>query len=85
MEWVSARNSALTALFPGQEALIDAVKRRGYAVDHEALEYNFDFATGDLDRALPSGFHFVDPADASWTAASAFRDDSLIDASMASS
>ncbi len=48
-------------LYPGQSALIDAAKRRGYGLDREALEYEFDFATHDLNRPLPEGFHFVDP------------------------
>lgn len=48
-------------LFSGQKALIDAVGRRGYALDHEETEWVFDFSDGELDRPLPEGFHFVDP------------------------
>ncbi len=48
-------------LFPGQTALIDAAKRRGYALDHEEPEYCFDFATHDLNRPIPEGFHLIDP------------------------
>lgn len=48
-------------LFSGQRALIDAVRRRGFAPDHEETEWVFDFSAGVLDRPLPEGFHFVDP------------------------
>ena len=48
-------------LFPGQTALIRAVQRRGYTLNHEAVEYNFDFGAGRLNRPIPEGFHFVDP------------------------
>ena len=50
-------------LYPGQTALIDAARRRGYALDWEAVDYDFDFATHDLDRPIPEGFHRVDPLD----------------------
>ena len=48
-------------LFPGQTALIDAVRARGYAIEHEAVDYCFDFNAGRLDRPLPAGFSFVNP------------------------
>lgn len=47
-------------LFPGQTALIDAAKRRGYALDSEEPQYVFDFDAADLNRPLPDGFHFVE-------------------------
>lgn len=47
-------------LFPGQTALIEAVRARGYALADEDVEYDFDFASGTLDAALPEGFHFVE-------------------------
>lgn len=50
-------------LFPGQTALIDAVVRRGYALESEEPEYEFDFAAADLDRPIPEGFHLLDPLD----------------------
>ena len=48
-------------LFPGQTALIEAVKRRGYVVRHEEVDHAFDFETGALDYPLPEGFHVIDP------------------------
>ena len=48
-------------LFPGQTALVGAVKARGYAVGYEETDYCFDFSAADLNRPLPEGFHFVDP------------------------
>ncbi len=50
-------------LFPGQAALIDAARRRGYGFAYEELEYDFDFAAADLNRPIPRGFHLVDPLD----------------------
>lgn len=50
-------------LFAGQQALIDAAKRRGYVLDSEDVEYEFDFAARDLNRPIPEGFHRVDPMD----------------------
>lgn len=47
-------------LFPGQTALIEAVRARGYALAHDERDYEFDFATGTLDAPLPEGFHFVE-------------------------
>ena len=48
-------------LFPGQTALIEAVRRRGYVVVHEEVDHAFDFETGTLDYPLPKGFHMIDP------------------------
>ena len=48
-------------LLPGQTALIEAVKRRGYVVRHEEVDHAFDFETGVLDYPLPEGFHVIDP------------------------
>ena len=46
----------------GQKALIEAAEARGYkVVDREEYKV-FDFRTGQLSRPLPSGYHFVDPA-----------------------
>lgn len=47
--------------FPGQVALIDAVKRRGFALAHDERDWQFDFASGMLDYPLPEGFHFIEP------------------------
>ena len=49
------------ALFPGQKVLIEAVKRRGFALDREDVENVFDFSAGRLGRPLPEGFHLIDP------------------------
>ena len=48
-------------LFSGQTALIRAAQGRGYVLDHEAVDYAFDFGSGDLNRPVPAGFHLVDP------------------------
>ncbi len=48
-------------LYPGQTALIEAVKRRGYVIRHEEVDHAFDFETGALDYPLPEGFHVIDP------------------------
>lgn len=47
--------------FPGQTALIEAAKRRGYGLAHDERDFEFDFADGTLDHPLPDGFHFVEP------------------------
>ncbi len=48
-------------LFPGQTALIEAAKRRGYRIDYEHTDLALDFQKVVLDYKLPDGFHFVDP------------------------
>lgn len=48
-------------LFPGQTALIDAARARGYFFDHEEQDMMLDFDRGALDYPLPEGFHFVPP------------------------
>ena len=46
--------------FPGQTALIEAAKARGYALAHDERDFVYDFAAGALDYLLPEGFHFVE-------------------------
>ena len=46
-------------LFPGQTALITAVEKRGYFLDHTEDDWIMDFSRGALDYPLPPGFRFV--------------------------
>ena len=50
--------------FPGQSALIEAARARGYATAEDERDYQFDFETATLDTPLPEGFHFVEPTQA---------------------
>ncbi len=47
-------------LLSGQSALIEAAKKRGYAVAHEEPDRFFDLRKGTLEHPLPEGYHFVD-------------------------
>lgn len=48
-------------LFPGQTALIEKAKMRGYALDFINTDSVLDFRKTALSYPLPEGFHFVSP------------------------
>ena len=50
-------------LFPGQTALIEKAKTRGYVQDHTEENLILDFRKATLDYPLPEGFHFVEADD----------------------
>ncbi|MBR2602793.1 MAG: hypothetical protein IKE08_08915, partial [Clostridia bacterium] len=50
-------------LFNGQEYLKEAAAKRGFVLEEEYEDRQFDFRN-ELDRPLPEGYHFVDPKDA---------------------
>lgn len=54
-------NEQELVLFGGQNALIDAARKKGYAIMHENVDLVCDFRKTELNYQLPSGFHFVDP------------------------
>ena len=58
MNKIAIKNYAIWA----RNTLIEAVKRRGYAIAHEETDHVFDFETGKLDYPLPQGFHVVTPS-----------------------
>lgn len=49
--------------FPGQTALMDAAKKLGYAEAYAYDDMLLDFSKTKLNRPLPEGYHFVEPAD----------------------
>lgn len=47
--------------FPGQTALMEAAKKRGYRQAWEHEDWLLDLRTTDLNAHLPEVFHFVEP------------------------
>ena len=49
--------------FPGQTALMEAAQKLGYAEAYAYDDMLLDFSKTKLNRPLPEGYHFVEPAD----------------------
>jgi len=50
--------------FSGQQALIEAAKKRGYQLAWQENDWMLNLEKHTLDTDLPPGFHFVDPLQA---------------------
>ena len=58
--WPEFEEPRELCLFSGQTALIEAARKRGYAVAYKETSRYFDFRKGKLEDPLPAGYHFVD-------------------------
>ncbi len=47
-------------LFNGQENIMEIIKKRGFTLQYDYEDRQFDFSK-ELNYELPAGFHFVDP------------------------